>query len=967
MPGKCIFIVEDELIVAENVRVMLMSFGYVAPTPATSTEEAMRMVESIHPDMVLIDIQLEGPMSGVYLARQIRERFDIPLIFLTAYADEETVRHALAAEPHGYLVKPFSAEELRTAIELAFFRHNLERRSTAREKRYRAIVDTSSDLVLRFQSDGTITFANAACSRLLDRAPESLLGTNFMSLIFSEDRAAVREQLGSLSRKKPFSIGDARVETGKPHPPRIWWQYTAVYDEQGTLAEIQAAGRDVTRRWHIENELRERNAWLEHLNQAHQAFVSSLELEQVLTHILETLRQQMDVVASSVWLIDAQTGELVCHYATEPGKTVVLGWRLAPGQGIAGWVASNGRSLIVPDVRRDPRHFRAVDEQTGLRIASMISVPLRVEDRVIGVLEVMDKTPHRFTEADLKHVELLATAASIAIQNAHLYREANHLRLFNQEIVQSMDEGIAVEDETGIITFANPRLARMLGCRVDDLVGRHWTDILAPEETAIISAERHRWPRTEISRYETVLMACNGERIPVMVSARSLFRKGVMGKDGLLDHHSGAQFVGTLSVFTDIRELKRSQQSLQRRLAAEKLLATVSTGLLDTPFEQLEQEIQRALEALGQFMEADQVTMLLIAEDGVTISGHQTWQPADISQSSICAIASLEELPWCKEKAHQGEPIVVTQATRLPTEATVERTFLQTAGIQSALWAPVLQEGRVTALLGIYALRYERAWTSEDARLAKLIGESVLNALARQRALRQLEVSLREKEALIREVQSRVNSNLQLVCSLLELQTAGLSDPTARQVCSETAARIRSIGLIYEALRRSGELDLVDAAEALPALAHQVCAAHPGVVESTTLHVHSDRVMLDMDTAVTLALLVNELFSHLLRNAFPPEWKISRQPSERPSISISLRHDASAGKFTLQLYHHGVSEWADTWWFTSPAFEAQLVRTLVTQLRGTFDVQAGDGATFTVTFPDLQSYKRGENSHWDRA
>ncbi|MDW8071602.1 MAG: GAF domain-containing protein [Anaerolineae bacterium] len=953
MSGKCILVVEDELIIAENIRVMLTNSGYVVPPPAVSAAEALRILESLRPDMVLIDIQLEGSKNGIHLAEQIRKRFGIPLVYLTAYADEETVRQALDTEPYGYLVKPFSAAELRTTVDLAFFRYELERQLSAREARYRAIVETLSELVLRLRPDGTIIFANSACARLLGRQESDLLDQNFLSLIIAEDQAVVREQLGSLSRKKPVSDGDARLNTGAPYPPRIWWHYTAIYSEQGSLLEIQIVGRDVSQRSRAEEALRERNAWLERLNQARQVFFSSLELEQVVTHILETLCQQMNVAASSMWLIDEQTGELVCHYATEPGKKAVLGWRLAPGQGIAGWVASTGHSLLVPDVRRDPRHFKAVGEQTGLRIVSMISVPLRVQERVIGVLEVMDKMPNRFTQADLKHVELLATAASLAIQNAYLYREAHHLRLFNEQIVQSMDEGIAIEDTAGVITFANPRLAQMLRCEVADLLGRRWSDILPPEEAAVIAAECHRRPYAIPSRYEMTLQARDGERIPVMVSTRSLFRRHPTGRDELLDGPDGTQFAGTLSVFTDIRELKRSQQALQYRLAAEELLATVSAQLLNTPPEQTDQAIEHALATLADFTHADYVAIPLIGEDGFTVRGCCSWHAAGTPEAVNITLTSLKQLPWYSREALRGEPLVINQVAQLPEEATVERALLQAMGIRSVLWAPILQGERIAALPGLYATRSERAWTQEDARLTRLVGENILHALTRQRATRELEMSLREKELLIQEVQRRVNENLQLICSLLELQMSASTDPRVSQACAETLARVHTIGLTYETLLRSSEPRCVDLADMLPLLVQRVRTTHSDIPRNIALEVPTRPVRLNPGAAVALTLLVHELLIHVLTHAFPPERNAQYQPSQVPFIRIALEH-MSSDEAMLRLSHNGAGEMVRAAYFASTALSPRLIRVLVAQLHGKLDVEE-NGTAFVVTFPVVRS------------
>ena len=159
------------------------------------------------------------------------------------------------------------------------------------------------------------------------------------------------------------------------------------------------------------------------LNQASQALSSTLDLDKVLITVLDEVRRLLGAVASSVWLIDSETEELVCRQATEPQGDIVRGWRLPPGEGIAGWVACTGKSLIVPDLRLDERHYKVVDQSTGLTIRSIISVPLRVREDVIGVLQVVDEDLDRFKSADLALLEPLAATAAIAIENARLYAE----------------------------------------------------------------------------------------------------------------------------------------------------------------------------------------------------------------------------------------------------------------------------------------------------------------------------------------------------------------------------------------------------------------------------------------------------------------------------------------------------------------------------------------------------------------
>jgi PAS domain S-box-containing protein len=198
--------------------------------------------------------------------------------------------------------------------------------------------------------------------------------------------------------------------------------HLAIAIENARLYE--AAQQEISKRRQIQEALERRTQELALVNRATRALISTLDLDQVLTIVLEEARRVMNVVACSVWLIDAETDELICRQATGPKGDVVRSWRLAPGEGIAGWVAYSGESLIVPDARADERHFAALDQQTGLPLRSILTVPLQVKDRVIGVLQVVDSEVDRFGTADLALLEPLAATASMAIENARLYEQA---------------------------------------------------------------------------------------------------------------------------------------------------------------------------------------------------------------------------------------------------------------------------------------------------------------------------------------------------------------------------------------------------------------------------------------------------------------------------------------------------------------------------------------------------------------
>jgi signal transduction histidine kinase len=125
-PPARILIVEDERIVAGDVRARLGRLGYTVLGHAATGEEAVLLADQLHPDLILMDIRLEGPVDGIQAADMIRHRLGIPVIYLSAYADRQTVERAKVTEPFGYLLKPFEDSELHTTIEVALYKQKTE-------------------------------------------------------------------------------------------------------------------------------------------------------------------------------------------------------------------------------------------------------------------------------------------------------------------------------------------------------------------------------------------------------------------------------------------------------------------------------------------------------------------------------------------------------------------------------------------------------------------------------------------------------------------------------------------------------------------------------------------------------------------------------------------------------------------------------------------------------------------------
>lgn len=187
--GTRILVVEDEIIIAEDIQRKLKKMGYDVPVIVSSGEEAIRKTKEIIPDLILMDIVIHGNMDGIETAGQIHSLFDIPVVYLTAYADEKTLERAKITEPFGYLIKPFKERELQITIEIALYKHEMEKKLKESERRLReknqwlaAVIESIGDAVIATDPEGTIKLMNPIAEALTGWNQNEALEKNLTSV-----------------------------------------------------------------------------------------------------------------------------------------------------------------------------------------------------------------------------------------------------------------------------------------------------------------------------------------------------------------------------------------------------------------------------------------------------------------------------------------------------------------------------------------------------------------------------------------------------------------------------------------------------------------------------------------------------------------------------------------------------------------------------------------------------------------
>ncbi len=233
-PGKApemeqvrILIVEDEALTAEDLRHTLIGFGYQISGIIGSGEEAVRAAREDNPSLVLMDILLQGEMDGIEAARRIQAESHIPVIFLTAYSDTETIEKLKFAGSYGYILKPFERRELLANIGIALHKHHLEMRVMESEERYRTLFENSVVGIFQGTADGGIVTANSTLAHMLDYDSVDELGSavaNIGTHLFADDKKR-REFLKKLIRNS--SVDNYETELLRRDSSRIWVSITA--------------------------------------------------------------------------------------------------------------------------------------------------------------------------------------------------------------------------------------------------------------------------------------------------------------------------------------------------------------------------------------------------------------------------------------------------------------------------------------------------------------------------------------------------------------------------------------------------------------------------------------------------------------------------------------------------------------------------------------------------------------------
>ncbi len=476
MKPQRILIVEDEMVVALDLEQRLAAMGYPQVSQVKTGRAAVEVARQENPSLILMDIHMPGDLDGIQAALEIRQQQDIPVIFMTAYGDDDTVRRARIADPYGYLIKPINDQELQAAIDMSLSKHQMEQRLRWSEEQFRTVVEAAPDAIF-IQVREQFAYLNPMAARLFGGPEESGLLEKPVADYF---HASCREAVGELIRE---------VASGKRSRPPLEGK---IVRRDGLDLEVEISAVPFTHRQHPGALVFARDISQRKRGEAvMEVRLRLLELADTKT-MEELLRATLDEAEA---LTRSQVG--FYHFLEADQSTVTRqAWSTNTARVLSLAGGSGGRHPVDPAgawqecvkerrpvVRNDFASLPNPGQSSpgGVRLTRELAVPVIRGGKVAAVLGLGNK-PAGYVQVDIEAVMALADLAwDIAsrkrAEEAHRASE-ERFRDFTFTLADCAWE----VDAGGRFTYVSDSVGRVLGREVHEFLGRTPFEFMPPAE-----------------------------------------------------------------------------------------------------------------------------------------------------------------------------------------------------------------------------------------------------------------------------------------------------------------------------------------------------------------------------------------------------------------------------------------------------------------------------------------------------
>ena len=501
------------------------------------------------------------------------------------------------------------------------------------------------------------------------------------------------------------------------------------------------------------------------------------------------------------------------------------------------------------------------------------------------------------------------------------------------EIVSTITNFLVITDDNHEIKYINPAGLKLLEYRYEEIEGKNLKTILPKHGSPDSKSLNDNGP---INISETILRDRNGEDIPILLSTSVISKK--------------SSLLGILYMGTDIRERK----AVERKKKALSKQTIVRQGVLLELYREdisdLETTLKKLTETDSRTLDVDRVGVWFFKNDKTLI------QCLDIyilheDRHGLELTFKTEDYPKYLEALKKSHNITARNAQKHPVTSEFSDSYLKPNRILSVMNVPIWLQGEMIGILAHEQTRNLREWTLEEQDFAASISYMIslsLEASKREKAQKQIINSLEEKEVLIREVHHRVKNNMQVISSLLSLQSSTIDNKKMKDILEESQNRVKSMSMIHEQLYQSEDLVKIDFSSYVNGLVKNLFQTY-STASQIELDVDVDEeVKLNIETSIPCGLIINELVSNSLKHAF----------KDGLNGKIWVEMKKKDDQIILKLTDNGAGLPDDFQLEKTSTLGLKLVNGLVEQIDGKIEVNTEHGTSFIITFRELEYKKR---------
>ncbi|MDO9627394.1 MAG: PAS domain S-box protein [Methanobacteriaceae archaeon] len=893
-----VLIVEDKSIESRGLKRTLESFGYEVPYVASSNKEAVEKVLEIKTDLILIDI-VKGDIGSIETVSKIK-KLDIPVIFLTAHSKEIKIEKIKLTEPHEFIFKPYTPLELKYAIELAIYKKQMknELNECINNEFLGNIMENIPNMIFIKSADKLqFEMVNKAGEELLGHSREELVGkTDYDFFPKEEADFFTQKDREVLQNKKLLDIPEEIIETKNFGQRVLHTKKIPIFNKEGNPQYLLGISEDITELKKTEKSLvnAKYNAELNVKERSAEKLESEEELRVSLYN-----RSLLEVNIDPLFIIGPD-GKI-----TDLNKAVEL---------VTGYARDQIIGRDFSDYFTNPDKARTIYKEVFLE-GFVKDYPLEIRHKNGDITPVLYNASIYKDEKD-QIIGVFAAARDITERkNAEIQIQ----RLAN--IIGSSDDAIISKTLEGMITSWNRGAEAIYGYSSEEVVGKN-SSMLAPnhlkEERKQITEKIKEGIR--VFHHDTTRIRKDGTEINLSIS-----------ESPLLDAYGN--LIGISTIQRDITDRKNAEEAL-------KFIQLYTRSLLEVNIDPL-----FIIGPDGKITDLNKSVELVTgySRDQIISTDFSVYftdsDKAKKVYEEVFLKGSVKDYPLeIKHKNGDITPVLYNASIYKDEKDQVIGVFAAARDItQLKKVEEQLQEHMDN--LEITVEKRTNELTNANILLKDEIKE-------RKEAEKQLLKAIKEKEMLLREIHHRVYNNMQIISSLLSLESSQVFDKRDNSLFMKAQDRITSMGLIHGILYQSNDLSSIKFKEYLTSLASQLFTIY---ASDSNIKFVTDIVdtSLNMETAIPLGLIINELVINSLKYAFP---------DSEGEIFISLHSKGEEIELIIKDNGVGLPEGMGIKKPTKLGFE--LVNSLIKQLEAKIEFNRNHGSEFKIKFKELQYEER---------